>query len=238
VAAAGGQWLALIDDDERPSPNWLVAFLRCAHEVEADAVFGPVLPIFPHDVPRWIVDGGFFERRRLANGAPIAERDARTSNVMLKSSLTDLVEGPFDPDFGLTGGEDSVFFRAVMAQGKRLHWCNEAVVEEQHTAERLTWRWLVKRSFRTGQTHTRCFLDPPGGPRPAPPAILYFFARSIVLALGAAALAVLNAPFGKRYSVPWLRVLATQAGKMFPSSLFAYKPYLVSGTRRRRDRPT
>ena len=42
VAAAAGEWVAFLDDDEEAQPGWLAALLDVARRTNADAVFGPV----------------------------------------------------------------------------------------------------------------------------------------------------------------------------------------------------
>jgi succinoglycan biosynthesis protein ExoM len=228
VAEARGDWIAMIDDDERPDPGWLTSFLRCAVETEADAVFGPVIPRFPAEAPRWVIDGGYFERRRHPTGTPIAKRDARTSNVLLRSHILKAIPGPFDPRFGLSGGEDSFLFRRYFAEGRRLVWCDEAVVEEYHAPDRLTARWLVKRSFRTGQTTAHFFLTTPPPDRPSVAAKTWFFARTGLLLVASTCLFLVTMPLGKTRSVRWLRMMATQAGKACPLTLYTYEPYKES----------
>ena len=71
----------------------------------------------------------------------------------IKRQLFD--KNKFDPQFGLTGGEDSDLFSRMIEEGNaKFYWCNEAVVSEYVPGNRLTLNWLVKRAFRTGITYT------------------------------------------------------------------------------------
>ena len=44
VAQARGAWLAFIDDDERPGPDWLYLLVQAQAASGADGVMAPVLP--------------------------------------------------------------------------------------------------------------------------------------------------------------------------------------------------
>lgn len=62
---------------------------------------------------------------------------------------------PFRSDRGLTGGEDTLFFTELALSGRRLVWCNEAVVSERMPAERVDLDYLFRCGFRFGQATTR-----------------------------------------------------------------------------------
>jgi succinoglycan biosynthesis protein ExoM len=228
VAEARGQWIAMIDDDEQPDSKWLTSFVRCAVASDADAVFGPVIPRFPEGAPRWIIDGAYFERRRYPTGKEISKRDARTSNVFLRAEVLKAIPGPFDPRFGLSGGEDSFLFRRYFAEGRRLVWCDDAIVEEHHSPERLKVYWLAKRSFRTGQTTAHFFLTSPPPDQPSLPEKAWFFLRTGILFIASSCLFLATVPLGKRRSIRWLRVMATQAGKACPMAVYTCTPYKVA----------
>jgi succinoglycan biosynthesis protein ExoM len=225
VAESRGDWIAMIDDDELPHPDWLVGLHRCAINLDADAVFGPVLPRFPDSTPQWIIDGRFFERPRHETGTVVSPKETRSGNVLMNASvLRDLPE-PFDPDFGLTGGEDSKLFRSLLAEGKRLFWCDDAKVEEIISDDRVNGGWLVKRWFRGGQTYAKIALNRDELGRPQIIRILVFVARSMFLALAATVMLLVSIPFGKKERFKWLKLLVTQAGKMCPPNLFKYQEY-------------
>jgi succinoglycan biosynthesis protein ExoM len=225
VAEARGEWIAMIDDDEVPNPDWLLCLHQCATRFEADAVFGPVLPHFPKSAPQWIIDGGFFDRARYSTGTVVGPTDARTGNVLIRADAIKGLGEPFNPDFGLSGGEDSMLFRDLIAEGKRLVWCDNAEVREAITKDRLNGRWLIRRWFRGGQTFAQSVLRSGVPKSPSVPKRLWFVIRSILLAMVATAMLVLSIPFGKKAYFSWVRVLAIQAGKLCPPSVFMYKEY-------------
>jgi succinoglycan biosynthesis protein ExoM len=150
AAADGADWIAMIDDDEVAEPGWLDALLAAAAATGADAVLGPVEPVFEVEPPDWMRP--FFSRRRPATGAAIDANDFRTGNVLLSPAALRRVEGPFDPAFALTGGEDSFLGRQLEAAGARFTWADDAVVRERQPAERTRARWILERRYRSGAT--------------------------------------------------------------------------------------
>jgi glycosyltransferase involved in cell wall biosynthesis len=150
VALATGAFVAFIDDDERPVPDWLMSLHRCRVESGADGVLGPVVADFPSGAPAWLSKGRFFERPRHRTGTRITASDARTGNVLLARSLFQGAELWFDPAFGRSGGEDSDFFARKFAAGATFVWCDEAVAYETVPPERWTIAFHIKRLWRAG----------------------------------------------------------------------------------------
>lgn len=147
VAQASGDYVAFIDDDETASPAWLAALVRTAIETDCDAVLGPVLPIFPAGSVAWAKDCGLYHRPRHATGARVAANEGRTSNALVK--FEHLIGGEiFDPQYGLTGGEDYDFFRRLDARGGVIRWADDAIVSESVPLDRQRVRWVVERSLR------------------------------------------------------------------------------------------
>jgi hypothetical protein len=215
----------MIDDDELPIPQWLASLYRCALSLNADAVFGPVEPVYPAACPQWMVDGRYFERRRFPTGTAIQRGGTRTGNVLFRRMMISDRKEPFDPAFGLSGGSDSLLFDGLLLEGKRFYWCDEAVVEEDVPEERATWQWLLQRSFRGGQGHGRMVLSGFGKVRPPITLRLLFFVRTIVLFSAAVVMFLGSLPFGKRRWFKWLCSMSTQAGKAAAFTPFVYREY-------------
>jgi succinoglycan biosynthesis protein ExoM len=151
VTEAGDvDFVAFIDDDEWPRPDWLAVLLASQRDTGADVVTGPVEPVFESPPPAWVTDGRFFERPRHRHDERI--RYATTSNVLIRRTALDAVEGPFDPAFGMSGGEDTHLFAQMREAGCVLVWSDRAVVEELVPDSRVTTGWILRREYRRGQT--------------------------------------------------------------------------------------
>ena len=224
VSQARGDWVAFIDDDETPLADWLFQLADAQRRFQADAVFGPVVPRYRADTPDWICQGGYFDRARHKTGTVIDEADARTGNVLIRTESLRSLPGPFDLSFGRTGGEDSLLFRDLLARQCKFVWCDEAPVSEEVPQDRATARWLVKRSFRVGQTWIRgeLYRLGPGQRR----------LRGGILGSRAAIQLVLSLLFALLWVIPsrikafqWVRVAAMQAGKLLGMTRFQYNEY-------------
>lgn len=225
VSEARGAWIAMIDDDELPEPEWLVNLHGCARALTADAVFGPVKPIYGPSCPQWLIDGGFFEKGHLSTGTRVTTGQARTSNVLLRSDLfTDRTE-PFNPAFGLTGGEDSFLFEGLLLDGFRLYWCDDGIVSEHVPANRATCQWLLKRAFRGGQTYGRLVLSGFGRNRLSTSSRIMFLAGTAIRFCFAVAASILCLPLGRICWFRWFRTAFTQIGKASALTPFTYKEY-------------
>ena len=224
VAMARGEWIAMIDDDEVPQPDWLAQLLRLQRKVDADFVAGPVLPTYPADTPLWVIRGGYFESRRYPSGTRINEGDGGTCNVLFRAASLKKVNGPFDENFGRTGGEDSLLFRDLIAAGCSYVWCDEAVIHEVVHRDRTTVRWMLRRSFRIGQTFIRGELYRLSGlARLAQGS--WLFARATLQLVVSLALALAWLPASRLRSFRWIRIAAAQAGKLTGLSRLQYLEY-------------
>lgn len=152
VAEAGpaSDWIAFLDDDEEPEPGWLDELLRVQALHAADVVAGPVPPRFEADPPRWVLRGRFHEPPRHATGTLLPYAD--TGNVLVRAALFRDFPAPFAPSLALAGGEDTHFFLRVARAGHRIVWADDAVAWEWVPPSRVRLPWLLRRSFRRGNT--------------------------------------------------------------------------------------
>ncbi|MFK8025104.1 MAG: glycosyltransferase family 2 protein [Ilumatobacter sp.] len=151
----GADAICFIDDDEWPEADWLRQFIETAESTSADVVTGPVFPVFEETPPAWVLDGGFFDRRRHEHEERI--RYATTSSVLIRSDALrrrtpPSDAAPFDLAFGLTGGEDTHLFAEMRTEGCALVWCDRAIVHELIPASKVNTSWLLRREYRRGQT--------------------------------------------------------------------------------------
>jgi glycosyltransferase involved in cell wall biosynthesis len=160
--AAGSDLLVFIDDDERPHPGWLRSLLATQATTSAAAVAGAVVSEFDGELDPWLSAGGFFQRRRLPTGTPI---DVAATNNLLLDLRQLTARARFDPAFGLSGGEDTLFTRQLAARGLLLVWCDEAVVTDWVPRGRMTRSWVLRRAFSSGNSRATVQLALAAGAR-------------------------------------------------------------------------
>ncbi len=140
-------FLAFIDDDEVPEEGWLLELMKRQKETGADLVFGPVLATYPHAPPKWVTEGGFFERWGDTPGS---------GNALIRlAALPEDAGHWFLPAFGLTGGEDADFFDRLMIHGARSAIAPDAIAHEHTPPERTTVRFIWRRGMRDGAVIAR-----------------------------------------------------------------------------------
>jgi len=149
--AAEGEWLAFLDDDETASPGWLISLFCEAKRGQWDAVLGPVQALYPPSAPAWMRQGNFhstrpvFVRGRIETGY--------TGNVLIRRAAITREGLRFRTELGRSGGEDEDFFNRLRDAGGRIGFAAGALAYETIPAGRLTLAWLLRRSFRAGQTY-------------------------------------------------------------------------------------
>ena len=110
------RFVAMIDDDEWPSPDWLVELLQVQAAEDVAVVGGPVIPVFPQD------------RQTLQNIArywSVLPQKLHgkvlvfcTCNFLIDmDALANRPRPLFDDNFGLSGGGDTVFFPSPVLRG-------------------------------------------------------------------------------------------------------------------------
>jgi glycosyltransferase involved in cell wall biosynthesis len=165
---AHGDFVAFIDDDEFPEPDWLEKMLAACLAYDAAGVLGPVRPHFDAPPPAWIVKGGFCERPEHRTGRIMAWEESRTGNLLFRRTILAGEAQPFLEEFG-TGGEDKDFFMRMTRRGHVFRWCNEGITYETVPPLRWTRRYMLRRALLRG----RNILKHPGGHGP-------LLARSVV----------------------------------------------------------
>jgi succinoglycan biosynthesis protein ExoM len=140
--------LAMLDDDERPDADWLEALLSTWRSTRAALVSGRVVVGYEGELDPWIEAGEFFRRRNVPTGSQISV--ASSNSWLLDLSQIRRLGVRFDPRFGLSGGEDTLFSRTVHARGGRMVWCAESIVTDRLPARRMTRRWVLGRVWSHG----------------------------------------------------------------------------------------
>lgn len=141
-------FIAFIDDDEVAHTNWLYELVQVQYKYDADVITGPVTPKFESSPPQWALKGKFYERKKYKTGSII--QYPRTGNVLIRKSMLDLIEGPFDERLALIGGEDTLLFYKLQQINAKCVWANDAIVEEFLPESRVRILWLFQRAYRLG----------------------------------------------------------------------------------------
>ncbi|HEX4111580.1 MAG TPA: glycosyltransferase family 2 protein [Stellaceae bacterium] len=157
IRNAGADLIAYIDDDEEAAPDWLASMLAALDKFAADAVGGPVLPIFedgrPADDPfwSWIYDND----EKVPSGSTY--RATGSGNCLFYKSRCCPTDQAFDPALGLTGGSDTLFFHNLAQSGRRVLWCAEGIVHEYVPLARTQLAYGLRRRLQQSQLFVQIF---------------------------------------------------------------------------------
>ena len=154
---AAADLLVFIDDDGLPLDGWLQHLVDTWLRYRSAGVSGPVLARFEGGEPEpWVANSGVFDRTTRATGTLVG--GAGSGNLLLQLSELRDRNLIFDEEFGLSGGSDTMLTHALIKDGGQIRWCDEAEIYDYNSADRLSRRWVLKRSFRTGNDWSRVAL--------------------------------------------------------------------------------
>lgn len=155
IAHAGTPWVAFVDDDEVPDPDWLIEMDRAlARNRQAHAVMGPVQYVFDSPSPAWLDQARLFEVVELFEGEP--PEYFATGNAMLRTDLVEVLGPLFDPFFGDLGGEDHHLGLRMESAGCQIVSAPAATVTEHVPPDRMQPRWAARRLLRKGGSLANC----------------------------------------------------------------------------------
>jgi len=151
MAAAGGELIAFLDDDEEAPAGWLAALLAAQARYQADVVFGPVRARAPASVTRHRdYLERFFSREGPAEAGVIDHYYGCGDSLLRRAALPDPV-APFAVERNHIGGEDDMLFGHMRAGGARFAWEPAAWVWEDPVPDRLSLDYTIRRAFAYGQ---------------------------------------------------------------------------------------
>lgn len=153
---AGGELIAFIDDDETADEKWLYNLYNCLKNYNSDGVFGLVVPRFEEGINDKFKKRGYFFSNMGVTGSEAKYMFA--GSVLFKSELVKKNKIFFDPEYGITGGEDADFFNRLKQRGAKFINCREAISYEFISKYRTTNKFFLIRNIRGGQTYARNFI--------------------------------------------------------------------------------
>ncbi len=157
LAHARAQFVAMIDDDEWPSPAWIDEHLRVQTATGADAIQGSVLFEREEDHGDWVGNREGVSSIRRPTG-PIDMLQGAGNLFLTRACLETLSRPWFDPSFALTGGEDREFFVRLRQAGKHFAWADAAIAYADVPEERLRLGWVLSRAYSVGNSDMRVTL--------------------------------------------------------------------------------
>ncbi len=218
-AAPASDYVAVLDDDEYPDPDWLTELVKVALDYNVDIVGGPVFPVF--EAPdHWLARSGIYEPTRFATG-PVSVIYGTGNMLIRRSTLEQYLDEPFSHEFAFTGGSDEEFFWRCRRDGRSFAWADRARVYETTPQSRTTIGYILRRRFRAGTGATRVerkFFGPIVG---AP--------RRFAKAFGLLCVAILFLPLatfsGRRAIMRGLLLAARGAGRIAAEFGILYEEY-------------
>ncbi|MFY9288203.1 MAG: glycosyltransferase family 2 protein [Alphaproteobacteria bacterium] len=157
LRTATAPYLAFIDDDEIVTSEWLITLMDKLDGSKADVVLGPVQALYAEHHPIWMKKGNFHATQPVwVNGKIIT---GYSCNVLMRWAGSKWQNLRFLEELGNSGGEDTVFFATAHKTGAVIEFAPNALAIEAVTDQRASRMWLLKRAFRSGQTHGYILLE-------------------------------------------------------------------------------
>lgn len=146
---SSGTYIAIIDDDETADQYWIRNLIDTIEKFNADAVFGYVIPVFDPNIAEWKKQREIYFLPVSKTGDPPLFR--YTTNCLIRSEKIKNFNLRFDPEYGLSGGEDGVFFDLLSEEYKfKFIACREAITYETVPEYRTRLKYIFNRNFQKG----------------------------------------------------------------------------------------
>lgn len=220
VEQAKGRYLLFIDDDEVASPHWVRQLLSTLEAFGADGAFGGVRAHFDSEVPEWMSHTDLTQTPVKATGERASFK--WSGNCILRREVLQGAPGPFDPRYGLTGGEDTHLFDRLERQGARFVYCGEAWVSEYWPAGRTRSGYLFSRGLKGGNTHTRRVIEAAGAGRPLIRLLMLLKGLSFGVISLVLAMVFLPSPYRR---TRWLMRVGSNVGRLMAAFGWHYRAY-------------
>jgi glycosyltransferase involved in cell wall biosynthesis len=189
IAAATGDLVGFIDDDEEIDESWYETILSAFTRNEVDFIGGPYVPRFESDVPEWLPKSHTAVVGIVDGGDKVVPFDASYPGILMGGNAVFTREtlrrvGPYSAELGRSGTrllscEDEDMYQRLQAAGARGLYLPQLIVYHFIPGERLTKRY--HRSWCFWQSVSSAVLD---RIRPQPTAYVlgvprYFYGRAL-----------------------------------------------------------
>jgi len=148
IDKSSGHYIAIIDDDETADSYWIRSLIDTLVRFNADAVFGYVLPVFDSNIAQWMKQREIYFTPMGKTGDPSLSR--YTTNCIIKADKIKKFNLRFDPEYGISGGEDGVFFDLLSEYKFKFVDCREAITYEVVPLYRAKLKFIFNRYFIRG----------------------------------------------------------------------------------------
>lgn len=142
-------YIIFVDDDEFVGDNFIIKHFETLNNYNAGIVLGAVVPVFDEKLS-WFSDPVFYQQIFESEGDTLGY--CASNNTLMKVDVLIENNAKFDLFFNLLGGEDQDFYGRLISNGVKVVGSNASFVYEKVPQNRQTKRWLLKRSFRKGNT--------------------------------------------------------------------------------------
>ena len=165
IRESEAEYIAIIDDDERISPDFITSYISLFDSTpDAVAAGGPIVAEYPSGRPRWM---SHFTERPVANTMYFGEKvrvfpEGRIpggGNMALRRSAVRRY-GVFDTSLGyvgesLIGGEESDLFERLRIAEAKYYYVPKAVMYHIIPPEKLTANYISRLSYNVGVSQLR-----------------------------------------------------------------------------------
>lgn len=162
AGSAGAEWLAYIDDDAVPDPDWAAAILRAAaRDPRPAAIGGLIRPRFEAPLPGWWPPSAIGALTVIehtvsgdvGHGLPGGIEPYGANFIVARAALAAI--GGFPEGLGRIGtrllsGEEILVLRRIAARGGRIRYDPAIAVTHAIQAGRLSAAWLIERQYWQG----------------------------------------------------------------------------------------
>jgi len=167
IAEARYHHLGFLDDDILVSPKWVMSYFQAVRDFQADAVVGPVFPIFEYGQPDFmhgraleIISSGYSRKGETALLLPDnTAHELPGCNFGVSREMALRLNG-FNTQLGRVGknlaaGEDTDFGLRLVAAGGRTAYHPGCWIKHVMAEEKLSQTYLRKRAYGLGATVRR-----------------------------------------------------------------------------------